>query len=188
VIAKDTYDSYLAHRYLRVFNIMSRGLKWFFSFIITVFIGVGAVLFLVRTHDGPIEILSGGPFQSGELVAASDDWSFLTDHTTIEMQTLVPPRSRTMWLAVYDTRLFVISGYMNSRVGKVWKQWPHQVKENNLAIVRANGMLYELQLVRHKEGKFIGGVLELFNQKYGQRLTQDTIDNGGAWLFELTAR
>ena len=73
-------------------------------------------------------------------------------------------------------------------MGKIWKQSPRQVKENNLAIVRANEMLYELQLVRHKEGKFIDGVLELFNQKYGQRLTQDTIDNGGACLFELAAR
>ncbi len=167
---------------------MSRGLKWFFSFIITVFLAVGAVLFLVRSNDGPMEILSGGPFQTGELVAAADDWSFLTDHATLEMQTMTPPRSRTMWLAVYDTRLFVISGYMNSRVGKIWKQWPHQVKENNLAIVRANGMLYELQLIRYKEGNFIDGVLELFNQKYGQRLSKDSIDNGGTWLFELTAR
>jgi hypothetical protein len=57
---------------------------------------------------------------------------------------------------------------MNSRVGKIWKQWPRQVKENNLAIVRANGRLYELQLIRHNEGKLIGGVLKLFNQKYGQ--------------------
>lgn len=60
-----------------VFNIMSRGLKWFFSFIITVFTAVGAVLFLVRSHDGPMEILSGGRFQTGELVAASDDWSLI---------------------------------------------------------------------------------------------------------------
>ncbi|MBT3867840.1 MAG: hypothetical protein HOF19_07995, partial [Gammaproteobacteria bacterium] len=86
-----------------IFNIMSRGLKWFFSFIITVFIAVGAVLFLVRSHDGPIEILSGGPFQTGERVPSSDDWSFLTDYATLEMQTMAPPRSRTMWLAVYDT-------------------------------------------------------------------------------------
>ena len=188
MIAKDSHESYLTHRYSGVFNIMSRGLKWFFGFTITVFIAVGAVLFLVRSHDGPMEILSGGPFQTGELVAASDDWSFLTDHATLEMQTMAPPRSRTMWLAVYDTRLFVISGYMNSRVGKIWKQWPHQVKENNLAIVRADGRLYELQLIRYKEGKFIGGVLELFNQKYGQSLSTDSIDNSSTWLCELTAR
>lgn len=171
-----------------VFNIMSCGLKWFFSFIITVFIAVGAVLFLVRSHNGPMEILSGGPFQTGELVAASNDWSFLTDHATLEMQTMAPPRSRTMWLAVYDTRLFVIGSYMNSRVGKIWKQWPRQVKENNLAIVRANGRLYELQLIRHNEGKFIGGVLKLFNQIYGQSLSTDSIDSGNTWLFELTGR
>ncbi len=39
----------------------------------------------------------------------------------------------------------------------------------------ADGRL-ELQLIRYKEGKFIGGVLELFNQKYGQSLSTDSID------------
>jgi hypothetical protein len=167
---------------------MLRGLKWFLGFIITVFIAVGAVLFLVRSHDGPMEILSGGPFQTGKRVTVPDDWSFLTGHTTLEMQTMAPPRSRTMWLAVYDNRLFVISGYMNSRVGKIWKQWPHQITENNLAIVRTNERLYELQLIRHHEGEFIKVVLELFNQKYGQSLSTDSIDSGNAWLFELTRR
>ena len=123
------------------------------------------MLFLVRSHDGPMEILAGGRFQTGELVTAPNDWSFLTDHTTIEMQTMAPPRSRTMWLAVYDNRLFVISSYMNSRVGKIWKKWPNQVKDNNLAIVRADGKLYELQLVRHNEGEFIDGVIKRFNEK-----------------------
>lgn len=167
---------------------MSRGLKWFLGFITTVFIAVGAVLFLVRSHDGPMEILAGGPFQTGELVTAPDDWSFLTDHATIEMQTMAPPRSRTMWLAVYDNRLFIVSAYMNSRIGKVWKQWPHQVKDNNLAVVRADGKLYELKLTRHTEGEFISGVSELFNEKYGSNLSPDSIDSGNAWLFELTAR
>ena len=50
----------LATAFQGVFNIMSRGLKLFFSFIITVFMAVGAVLFLVRSHDGPMETLSGG--------------------------------------------------------------------------------------------------------------------------------
>ncbi|MFP6795188.1 MAG: hypothetical protein VB996_18175 [Pseudomonadales bacterium] len=73
-------------------------------------------------------------------------------------------------------------------MGKTWKQWPHQFKENNLAIVRATGRLYELQLIRHNEGMFIGDVLKLFNQKYGQSLSTDSIDSGSTWLFELTGR
>ena len=167
---------------------MSYGLKWFLGFVITVFIAVGAVLFVVRSFDGPMEILAGGPFQTGELASTPDDWSFLTDYSTIEMQTMAPPRSRTMWLSVYDNRLFVISSYMNSRVGKVWKQWPYQIKDNNLAIVRADGKLYELQLIRHHKGEFIDGVLELFNEKYGSHLSMDGIDSGNSWLFELTGR
>jgi hypothetical protein len=188
VIANDSHESYVSHRNSGIFNIMSRGLKWFLGFIFTVFIAVGAVLFLVRSNDGPMEILSGGPFRTGELMTTPVDWSFLTDHATIELQTMAPPRSRTRWLAVYDNRLFVISSYMNSRVGKIWKQWPNQIKENNLSVVRADGKLYELQLIRHTEGEFIDGVLKLFNEKYSKNLSADSIDSGNAWLFELTGR
>lgn len=35
---------------------------------------------------------------------------------------------------------------------------------------------------------FIGDVLKLFNQKYGQSLSTDSIDSGSTWLFELTGR
>ena len=168
--------------------IMSRGLKWFLGFIITVVISVSAVLFLVRSHDGPMEILSGGPFQTGELVAVPSDWSFLADHTTIEMQTMRPTRSRTMWLVVHDNRLFVVSSYMNTAVGKIWKQWPTQLEENNLALIRVDGKLYELQLVRYTEGNFIENVITQFNEKYNTSYPSDTVETGSTWLFELTGR
>ena len=172
---------------------MSRGPQWLLGFIFTIFIAVGAVMILVRSHDGPMEILPGGPFQTGELLTTPDGWSFLSDHKTLEMQTMAPPGSRTMWLAVYDNRLFVIStwrsrGYMNSRVGKILKQWPHQIMENNLAIVRTNETLYELQLIRHHKGEFIDGALKQFNQKYGQSLSTESIASGHTRLFELIGR
>ena len=77
---------------------------------------------------------------------------------------------------------------MNSRVGKILKQWPHQIMENNLAIGRINETRYELQLIRHHKGEFIDGALKQFNQKYGQSLSTDSIDSGKIWLFELTGR
>jgi len=75
---------------------MSRGPQWLLGFIFTVFIAVGAVMILVRLHDGPMEILPGGPFQTGELLTTPGGWSFLSDHKTLEMQTMAPPGSRTM--------------------------------------------------------------------------------------------
>ena len=77
---------------------------------------------------------------------------------------------------------------MNSRIGKILKQWIHQITKNNLAIVRTNARLYELQLIRHHKGEFIDGALKQFNQKYGQSLSTDSIASGHTRLFELIAR
>ena len=63
---------------------------------------IGLFLALMRFSDGPLEVLSGGPFTTGELTTAPDDWSFLADRGTVEFQTLQPARSRTVWLAVHD--------------------------------------------------------------------------------------
>lgn len=167
---------------------MSRGLKWFTGITVTVFVAIGTLLYLVRFNDGPMEIISGGPFISGELVTDVDDWSFLSGRATIELQTMLPPRSRTMWLVVYDNRLFVLSSYMNTMVGKVWKKWPRTIEKNNLAVVRADNRLYRLQLIRHHDGEFVEPVLELFNEKYHTSQTADDIEAGNAWLFELTTR
>lgn len=84
-------------------------------------VAVSVFLFSMRFTDGPIEILTGGPFSTGELATAPNDWTYLTDRGVIEFQTMDPPRSRTVWLAVHDTRLFLVSGYMNTGYGAVWK-------------------------------------------------------------------
>ena len=86
---------------------------------------IGLFLALMRFSDGPLEVFSGGPFTTGELTTAPDDWSFLADRGTVEFQTLQPARSRTVWLAVHNESLFLVSGYMNTSYGGIWKQWPH---------------------------------------------------------------
>ena len=82
-----------------------------------------------------MELITGGPFQSGTIIAENKgnalDISALKDRSTIEFQSEAPPRSRTVWLAVHDNRLFIASAYMNENYAKIWKQWPHQIKDNN---------------------------------------------------------
>ena len=87
-------------------------------------LGLGLFLVGMRFHDGPIGIWSGGPFTSGSPAPAPASWDFLTDRSTIEFQTLDPATSRTVWLTVYKGRLFIVSGYMKTGFGKIWKQWP----------------------------------------------------------------
>jgi hypothetical protein len=165
---------------------MSTGLKWFLAITVAL-IGVTiATLILVRSHDGPLEIFSGGPFQSGELVENVQDWGFLVERSTIELQTMVPPRSRTMWIVVHNNRPYVISAYMTTNIGKVWKQWPRSIEEDNRAIVRAGGKLYQFNLVRRTADT--GPVLTLFNNKYRRKYSEEDVVAGNTWLFELVAR
>lgn len=166
------------------------------------FMGIGAgvivllvaiFLFSMRFSDGPMEIFSGGPFTSGELTPAPDDWSFLTDRDTIEFQTMDPARSRTVWLGVHEGRLFLVSGYMNTSYGGIWKQWPHYLANDDRVILRIDGKLYEQRLERILEGPEVVPVLNEFARKYfgggGDGLSSDdSVRSGDTWMYEVVDR
>ncbi len=164
---------------------MSRGLAWFSGFIALIVIATIALVLVVRSSDGPMEILSGGPFQSGELVADVEDWSILKEQMTVEMQTMAPPSSRTMWLVVYDNRPIILSSFMNTAFGKLWKKWPRRVEEDNRAIIRSEGKLYRFTMERLNVDDDTASIVDAFNEKYGTPYTVDDIVAGNSWLFEL---
>ena len=167
---------------------MSRGLAWFIGFILLIFVSIGTLLVLVRSADGPMEILSGGPFKTGELVTNVSDWSFLEDKMTVELQTMLPPRSRTMWLVVHENRPIVLSSFMNTATGKMWKQRPRRVEEDNRAIIRNDGKLYHFTLERLEVDDDTAAIMEKFNQKYATSYTSADVSEGNSWLFELKPR
>ena len=58
-------------------------------------LAVAGLLVGARFSDGPIAIVAGGPFTSGELVSGPEpDWSFVRDVREVEFQLLEPPRAR----------------------------------------------------------------------------------------------
>ena len=153
----------------------------------------GLFLAVMRFSDGPFEIFSGGPFTSGELAAAPDDWSFLKDRETVEFQTMQPARSRTVWLGVHDQRLFLVSGYMNTGYGGIWKQWPHYLDSDDRIILRIDGKLYEQRLQRLMEGPDVVPVLSEFARKYfggaeGDFTSNASILSGDTWMYEVIDR
>lgn len=167
---------------------MAKLLKWLGISLLLIVLALGLFFFGMRFHDGPIEIISGGPFKTGELAEAPESWRFLADRDTLEFQTMDPPRSRTVWLAVHDDRLFLISGYMTTGYGKLWKQWPHHVVEDDRAILRIDGKLYEQRLERITEGEIIAPVVAEFGRKYGFEGSKEAVTSGYAWLYEVKAR
>ncbi len=158
---------------------------------------IGAVLALVlvllvgaRFADGPLAIIPGGPLEAGELVTGPEpDWTFASDIKEMEFQLLEPPQSRTIWLQVYDKKLYVVSGYMNSALGKIWKQWPAQALLDGRAVIRIDGKRYERNLVRILDDRpVLEGIASEINRKYGAPLTADMAASGDAWFFAVEPR
>ena len=153
--------------------------------LLLVALGIGA-----RFADGPIAILPGGPLESGEIVTGAEpDWTFARDTMEMEFQLVEPPLSRTIWLQVHDKKLYVISAYMNSPIGKIWKKWPAQALKDGRAVIRIDGKRYERQLVRIQNDRpVIEAIAAEVNRKYGQPLSADMADTGDVWFFGLEPR
>ena len=152
---------------------------------------IGAVAVGARFSDGPIAIMAGGPFSSGELVTGPEpDWSFAHDIQEVEFQLVDPPRSRTTWILEHEGRVYIPSGYMTTSWGKLWKQWPHEALKDGRMILRIGDKLYERQLVRIEESSQVAPLLAELSRKYmgGAELPSDAVTSGYLWLFELAPR
>ncbi|HIG41403.1 MAG: hypothetical protein ABGY96_02755 [bacterium] len=171
-------------------------LKWVGIIVGILALSVAIFLFGMRFHDGPMEIITGGPFKTGELATAPDDWSFLTGRMEIEFQTMEPDSSRIVWLVVLDKRLYVISGYMNTGYGKIWKQWPHHLVADDRVVLRIDEKLYEQRMVRMMEHPQLLDLMTINIKKYGDGANptftaeqlNDSLSAGDFWLFEVVDR
>lgn len=147
----------------------------------------------MRFADGPSDIVAGGPFKTGELTPAPDDWTFLKGRAEMEFQSLDPAVSRVVWLGVLDSRLYVISGYMNTFTGKIWKHWPRQLEADDRVILRIDGKLYEQRMERLMSHPNLLGLMTIYKEKYGAGLASpdqlnQALENGDFWLYEVVDR
>jgi hypothetical protein len=167
-----------------------RFLKWVAGLIAVVVLLVGALVLGARFADGPIAIIPGGPLEAGELVTGPEpDFTFARDIPEMELALVDPPQSRTIWLQVHDKKLYVVSGYMNSAVGKLWKQWPDQALQDGRAVVRIDGKRYERQLVRILDDQVVlEAIAAEVDRKYGAALSAEMAASGDAWFFALEPR
>ena len=163
---------------------------WVGGAVGVVVLALALLVFGARFADGPIAIIPGGPLEAGELVdGAEPDWSFASDILAMELQLVDPPQSRTIWLQVYDKKLYAVSGYMNSTVGKLWKHWPMQAETDGRAVIRIDGKRYERQLVRILDDRSVlEGIAGEVSRKYGVALNADMATSGDAWFFVLEPR
>jgi hypothetical protein len=171
-----------------------RVLKWLCGILAVLVLALVAIVLAARFGDGPTAILPGGPLEAGELYSGPEpDWSFARDLAEMEFQLVEPPVSRTIWLQVVDGKLYAVSGYMNSTVGKLWKHWPMQAEKDPRAVIRIDGKRYERKLVRlGPDHPALQGIASEVARKYGAPMDPSSASeiaaNGDAWFYAFEPR
>lgn len=161
-------------------------------------VAMATLRFENRNNDGPSILFPGGELQSGTLYTGPEpDWSFTADVDTIEMELEGSGTSRLIWIMDADGEAYVASGYMDTFVGRLWKEWAVQADAgDNQALVRIGDTLYERELVRVREGEELDGVAASLLRKYtaapvtAQTIagTRAGIEAGSTWIFRLAPR
>ena len=170
-------------------NLFKRAVIVVICLLLIPFVAVATAGAKQRFEDGPNRVFSGGPLVAGELYSGSEpDWSFVSEIPTIEMQLLNPSQSRRIWIAEYESKIYVWSGYMGNPIGRIWKQWPIQAERDGRAVIRINGVRYERQLQRLKSGDVLDGLTAIITAKYPSATTRAAIEVGDVWLFEAAPR
>lgn len=148
-----------------------------------------ALLIGARFADGPLAIVAGGPFTSGELMPADEepDWKFVHDIQEVEFQLMDPARSRTTWIVEVEGKAYIPSGYMTTWWGKIWKKWPLEAEKDGRILLRVGDKQYLRHLVRIEEGPLIAPIAAEIARKYpsASSLTPEAVSTGYLWLFEL---
>jgi hypothetical protein len=154
-------------------------------------LGIACLLVAARFHDGPLAIVAGGPFESGERVTGPEpDWSFVRGIQEVEFQLLEPPRSRTTWILDHEGKAYIPCGYMTTWWGRIWKRWPLEAAKDPRILLRVEGKLYERRLVRIEEGPVVAPLLAELGRKYmgGSEVPPEAVTSGYLWLYELAPR
>ena len=161
---------------------------------------IGTLRIQRSSADGATVVFPGGEMIAGELhTGAEPYWSFTDDIFTIELQLNDPMATRTIFILESEGKIYVVSGYMKSFLGRIWKEWAFEADEgNDEGVLRVNNVRYPRQLVRIKEGDVLNGVAAKLLAKYSGVPTpvsaeaiataRADIEDGNSWIFELAPR
>ena len=150
--------------------------------------------------DGATVVFPGGEMVAGELHTGPEpDWSFTDDIFTIELQLNDPMATRRIFIIESEGKIYVVSGYMKSFLGKIWKEWAFDADAgNDEGVLRVNNVRYPRKLVRIEEGDMLNGVAAKLLAKYSGVPTpvsadaiataRADIEDGNSWIFELAPR
>ena len=161
---------------------------------------IGTLRIQRSSADGATVVFPSGELVAGELHTGPEpDWSFTDEIFTIELQLNDPMATRRIFILESEGKIYVVSGYMKSFLGKLWKEWAFDADEgNDQGVLRVNNVRYPRQLVRIKEGDVLNGISAKLLAKYSGIPTpvsaaaiataRADIEDGNSWIFELAQR
>ena len=182
---------------MRILNIVLQAI----GFVVLIgAVTIGTLRIQRSSADGATVVFPGGELVAGELNTGPEpDWSFTDEIFTIELQLNDPMATRRIFILESEGKIYVVSGYMKSFLGKIWKEWAFDAdKGNDQGVLRVNNVRYPRQLVRIKEGDVLNGISAKLLAKYSGVPTpvsataiataRADIEAGNSWIFELAQR
>tara|TARA_R110001592_G_scaffold159092_1_gene390328 strand:+ start:18 stop:572 length:555 start_codon:yes stop_codon:yes gene_type:complete len=163
-------------------------------------VAIGTLRIQRSSADGATVVFPGGEMVAGELhMGPEPDWSFTDDIFTIELQLNNPMATRRIFILESEGKIYVVSGYMQSFLGRIWKEWAFSADAgNDEGVLRVNNVRYPRKLVRVKEGDVLNGISAKLLAKYSGVPTpvsaeaiataRADIESGNSWVFELAPR
>jgi hypothetical protein len=149
--------------------------------VLAVIVVLAALMGAARLHDGPLEIFPGGAFESGERVLTSiDDWGFLRDVATVELQLEDEDSSRTVWILVDGTAAYVPA----SLAFPPFKSWHKRAARDGRAWIRVDGRRYPVQMTRTDDAALAARLAAEVTRKYGG----GPPGGEGVWFFAVESR
>jgi hypothetical protein len=158
-----------------------RVMKWIAYLVLGLVVAIAALFGAARLHDGPLEIIPGGAFESGEIVKAPvTDWSFVRDVPTVELQLEGEDTSRTVWILADGA-----NAYIPASLGfPPLKSWHKRADRNGAAWIRVDGKRYPITMTRTDDADVGARVRAEVGRKYGGGPPSDA----GVWVFAVTSR
>lgn len=165
-----------------------RILRWFGLLLAAVVLILVLTAIVARVSDGPIGAFAGGPLVSGEhMTRGLSDWSTFRGVDAMDMQLVEPPRSRRVWLIVDDDgNLYIPSGFVSSL--PFWKHWPPEAVKDGRAVIRIEGQIYPVTLVKIDNPPLALKLANRLTAKYDLPASDGPPDPEELWIFRVDAR
>jgi len=167
---------------------LARFFRWTGLLILVIVAGLALTALAARMSDGPIGAFAGGPLESGERMSEGlSDWTEFRGVDAIDLQLLEPPRSRRVWIFVDDDgSLYIPSGFVQSL--PIWKHWPHEAAADGRSVIRIEGRLYPVQLVRIEDVQLLSKLGRRLTAKYELPAQEGPPDPEDFWVFRVDPR